>query len=108
MDVMMEHAGVSQLNFAALIYGGDMRGGPVPADAPPLFTMVAQDDPLNPPAMIQDIYEHWTAAGIPAELHVFAKGGHGFGTTKRGLPIDHWVDVFGNWLNSQVALESPH
>jgi len=39
-------------------------------------------------------------AGHPVELHLYAQGGHGFGMKKQGLPSDHWIDRFGDWLLS--------
>jgi hypothetical protein len=38
--------------------------------------------------------------GHLAELHVFAKGGHGFGLQKRGLTTDLWFDEFVAWMAS--------
>jgi hypothetical protein len=32
-------------------------------------------------------------------LHIFTRGGHGFG--KRGLPVDCWTDLLGDWLADQ-------
>jgi hypothetical protein len=29
---------------------------------------------------------------------MYAKGGHGFGMRKQGLPSDHWIERFGEWL----------
>ena len=59
----------------------------VPRDAPPLFVLCANDDPLlSPLTNAVRIYSLWKLAGIPAELHVYTKGGHGFGMEKRGLP----------------------
>ena len=48
-----------------------------------------------------DLYRDWTAAKKSAELHVFAKGGHGFGMRKQNLPTDHWIDRFTDWLAMQ-------
>jgi len=31
-------------------------------------------------------------------LHMYAKGGHGFGMRKQNLPTDHWIDRFAEWL----------
>jgi hypothetical protein len=50
------------------------------------------------------LYSEWKAAGRSAELHVFSKGGHGFGMSRRGLPVDHWIDRFGDWLTVQGLL----
>jgi acetyl esterase/lipase len=85
-----------QLAFIAPIYGGETQGAPVPPDAPPLFTAVAQDDVLV--KIVEGLHADWTAADRPAELHSFARGGHGFGMVRQGLPSDRWTDLFAAWL----------
>jgi acetyl esterase/lipase len=72
----------------------------VPADAPPLFTVVAQDDVVLY-RVVERLYSDWTDAGRSAELHVFRRGGHGFGLMKQGTPSDRWIDLFGDWLTDQ-------
>lgn len=84
------------LAFVAPIYGGETGNRPVPSDAPPLFTAVAQDDFHY--RMTESLYAAWTDADRSAELHVFRRGGHGFGLTKQGLPSDGWIDLFHSWL----------
>jgi hypothetical protein len=37
----------------------------------------------------------------PAELHIYSKGGHGFGLRPHGQPADTWTDRFGDWLTAQ-------
>jgi len=69
----------------------------VPADAPPLFTVIAQDDRLLY-KVVEGLYVDWSNADRPAELHIFAKGAHGFGMVRQGLPADRWIDLFGDWL----------
>jgi acetyl esterase/lipase len=95
-DVAIDPGG-APLAFAAPIYGGTTGGRPVPSDAPPLFSAVAEDDRLLLRS-VQSLYLDWSKAGRPAEFHVFARGGHGFGMAKQGLPVDRWVDLFGDWL----------
>jgi acetyl esterase/lipase len=85
-----------QVDFIAPIYGGETRGSQVPADAPPLFTVVAQDDTLV--RIVEGLHADWTAADRSSELHVFARGGHGFGMVEQGLPSDRWTDLFRAWL----------
>ncbi len=75
----------------------------IPSDAPPIFLAVAGDDPLS--AQVITLYNKWTAARHQAELHVYAKGGHGFGMNKQKLPSDYWVDQFANWLDLQGMLK---
>jgi acetyl esterase/lipase len=86
--------------FVAAIYGGETRGRPVPADAPPLFTLIAQDDRLLF-KMVEGLYADWSNADRPAELHIFTRGGHGFGMVRQNLPADRWIDLLGDWLKDQ-------
>ncbi len=74
---------------------------PVPADAPPIFLVVASDDQfhLGPDSIA--LYEKWHAANKSAELHIYAKGGHGFGARSHGIPTDHWIDRFAEWMEMQ-------
>jgi acetyl esterase/lipase len=106
MGVVMQHDGDSRPNYAAPIYGGGTGGAPVPADAPPLFILVANDD-KGAAAGSARLYTEWKAADKPAELHIYSKGGHGFGMNKRGLPVDGWIDRFGEWLGVEGLLKPP-
>ena len=85
-----------QVAFIAPIYGGETQGAPVPADAPPLFTAVAQDDILV--RIVEGLHADWATAGRQSELHEFRRGGHGFGTVRQGLPSDVWTELFIAWL----------
>jgi acetyl esterase/lipase len=102
-DVVLADDPATRLNFAALLYGGELGQHKVPADAPPLFVTVAQDDPwMSGPAL--QLFSKWTAAGKPIELHYFHEGGHGFGTLKQGLPVDQWPHLLARWLASQKLM----
>lgn len=103
--VLTSYAGDSRPDFAASIYGNTVDSAKIPADAPPLFILCASDDPLVPPASSANLYSIWKAAGHSAELHIYSKGGHGFGMHKQGLPIDHWIDRYGDWLDAQGLLK---
>ncbi|HYD46636.1 MAG TPA: dienelactone hydrolase family protein [Phenylobacterium sp.] len=96
-DLAMEPGGP---DFAAPIYGGETRGRPVPADAPPLFTVIAQDDRYLF-KIVEQLYADWSNADRPAELHIFTRGAHGFGMVRQGLPCDRWIDLFEAWLADQ-------
>jgi acetyl esterase/lipase len=85
------------LAFVAPIYGGETLGRPVPPDAPPLFTVIAQDDFLLY-RVVEGLYSDWTDAGRSAELHIYRRGEHGFGMVKQGAPSDRWIDLFHDWL----------
>ena len=88
------------LAFAAPIYGGETFGAPVPADAPPLFTVIAADDRMLV-RVVEGLYRDWVDADRPAEIHIFARGGHGFGLTPQEKPVDQWLGLFGDWLKDQ-------
>lgn len=88
------------LAFVAPIYGGETKGAKVPEDAPPLFTVIAQDDRLLF-KVVEGLYSDWSNADRPAELHIFTRGSHGFGMVKQGLPVDRWIDLFGEWLKDR-------
>jgi acetyl esterase/lipase len=104
MSVVMQHEAESRPNFAAPIYGRAVDG-PVPQDAPPLFIACAQNDPLIPASQSAKLFTQWKEAGKSAELHIYSKGGHGFGLLKQGLPSDSWIDRFGDWLASEGLLK---
>ena len=95
-DVALDPGG-APLAFAAPIYGGETQGAAIPADAPPLFTCIAQDDRILF-KVVEGLYADWSNADRPAELHIFARGGHGFGMVRRGWPVDRWIELFGDWL----------
>jgi acetyl esterase/lipase len=92
----------SRPDFAAAIYT-PWSGGAVPANAPPLFIVVAGDDGLTSGGSLQ-MYSAWKAAGRSAELHVYSKGGHGFGMQKKNLPVDTWIERFGDWLAGEKLM----
>ena len=93
--------------FVAPIYAAasGMKGLPVPADAAPIFIAAATDDQLHLSPDSVQLYNQWTAALKPAELHLYEKGGHGFGMRKQGFPSDHWIDRFGEWLDARGFLK---
>lgn len=93
--------------FVAPVYpvASMLKDSPVPDDAPPMFIVAATDDSLGLAPESIALYEKWAAAHKSAELHMYAKGGHGFGMRKQNLPTDHWIDRFGDWLEMQGFLK---
>lgn len=93
--------------FIAPIYAAAaaMKGTAVPGDAPPIFLAAASDDSLHLAPDSVQLYNQWTGAQKSAELHMYAKGGHGFGMRKQGFPSDHWIERFGEWLDSQGLMK---
>jgi acetyl esterase/lipase len=91
--------------FVAPIYsGGPPKDVPVPSDAPPMFIAAATDDSLGLAPRSVALYQSWTAAHKSAELHLYAKGGHGFGMRIQHIPTDQWIDRFAEWLTMEGFL----
>ena len=95
----------SRPSFAGSIYGNTVEQSKVPADAPPLFIVCAEDDPTLPSTGSALLFVAWKDSGHIAELHIYSKGGHGFGMHQQGLPVDHWIERFGDWLDMQGLLK---
>ncbi|TRX21376.1 GDSL-type esterase/lipase family protein [Flavobacterium franklandianum] len=97
-------------DFAAPIYAytGALKSMVVPADAPPIFIAAASDDQLGLAPNSVKTYSDWLAAGKSAELHIYSKGGHGFGMRKLDLPVESWIERFGDWLELQGLLWPEH
>ncbi|HEX9511942.1 MAG TPA: alpha/beta hydrolase [Puia sp.] len=96
----------SRPDFVAPVYAYVPPALPmiVPKDAPPLFITAATDDELHLVPMSIDLYSKWLAAGHSAEIHIYSKGGHGFGMNKKNQPSDTWIERFGDWLQVQGLL----
>ncbi|MGA1994474.1 MAG: alpha/beta hydrolase [Bryobacteraceae bacterium] len=76
-----------------------------PADAPPLFLAAASDDQFGLEMDSIALYSQWTKSQKSAEIHIYAKGGHGFGMRAQGLPSDQWMNRFAEWLEMQGLLK---
>ncbi|MDG2532136.1 alpha/beta hydrolase [Sphingomonas sp. HITSZ_GF] len=94
----------SRPDFVVAMYPG-LVGDPlaVPANAPPLLAMVAEDDPLVRPEAGR-LVDAWKAAGDDATLVTFEKGGHGFGIKKSGKPSDAWTERAQSWFEAKGLL----
>jgi len=96
MHVIINSAPDRQPDFAAPIYGGWLGDSEIPEDAPPLFILAAADDPISEGC--PDLYKAWRAAGKSAELHMYSKGGHGFGMAQSDMPVDTWIERLYDWM----------
>lgn len=72
---------------------------------PPTFLVLADDDKSVPPRNSVEFYLQLKENNIPAEMHIFQKGGHGFGITKKNLPADQWPNLFFDWLKAMKIVE---
>jgi acetyl esterase/lipase len=100
-------------DFLIFIYGGGFldkedktkfsEGFSIPHDAPPAFFLVAHDDKTNPIETAM-IYLEYRKLKIPAEVHIFTNGGHGFGMRKDKNPINDWPARCGEWMKAMGYL----
>jgi len=108
-------------NFALPIYpagfydketGGLRPYLTITKDTPPMFFAMTQDDHVNC-LNCTVLFTELTKAKVPAELHVFTRGGHGYGIRPTLTPVTHWADHAVNWLRDmgfdkpQAALADP-
>ncbi|MGO8757361.1 MAG: alpha/beta hydrolase [Terracidiphilus sp.] len=73
--------------------------------APPTFILQAENDPAH----VENAVVYFMAlknAGAPAELHVYAEGGHGYGLRPRDFPIMGWPKLVETWLHT-IKMLSP-
>ena len=100
------------LGYAVMTIGarpGDFRG-PLPSAASqslaervrpglaPTFILHAADDRTVPVANSLAMFQALKAAEVPAELHIYEEGGHGFGfSLPPETPASHWPDAFVAW-----------
>jgi acetyl esterase/lipase len=99
----------SRPDFAVLIYPGgfldkesnklrdDLR---VTKDAPPMFLAHAHNDEVSSLNSAL-LYVALKKAGVSAELHIYAKGGHGYGLRQTNLPVTTWPARLEAWLNTE-------
>jgi acetyl esterase/lipase len=70
----------------------------VTSETSPTFLLQAQDDPVDPVENSLVYYGALRKAGVVAELHVFAKGGHAFGLRPTDAPITRWPALAEEWM----------
>ncbi len=104
LGVLLNDDPAARLDFAAPIYVPPREPYAAPQDAPPVFIAVTGDDDLLPGSL--QLYTAWHSAGRPAEMHIYAQGGHGFGMKQQGLPVDGWIERFTDWLGSLGMLKA--
>jgi acetyl esterase/lipase len=71
----------------------------VTAQTPPSFIVQAEDDPVH----VENATVYFLAlknAKVPAELHIYAEGGHGYGLRRTALPVTTWPQSVETWLHT--------
>lgn len=70
---------------------------PVTPNTPPTFLVQTEDDGVR----VENSLVYYLAlknAKVPAEMHIFAKGGHGYGLRPTELPVTHWPKQAEVWM----------
>ena len=100
-------------DFAIPVYSGYLKakdrdelapGLQVPDDTPPVFLVHGGDDPISTPEHSLFMYLALKRAGVPAELHIYARTAHDFGVRAADRPYASWTDACANWLRDQRLL----
>lgn len=71
----------------------------VTAKTPPSFLVHAGDDGAVPVENSIRYYQACVKYKVPAEMHLYPKGGHGFGMYNK-TTTDNWMERLQNWLNT--------
>ena len=101
-------------DFAVIIYPGylalaEQNYAPNPEiqvteQTPPTIVIQAEDDPVH----VENSLVYFQAlknAKVPAEMHIYAQGGHGYGLRPTDLPVTHWPDLVEKWLHTISILK---
>lgn len=75
------------------------RGIDPGANTPPTFLLQAEDDPVHEENVLV-YFQALKQLKVPAELHVYAEGGHGYGLRPSALPVTHWPKLVETWLHT--------
>jgi len=91
--------------FQAMIYPGNSKSILPVKDSPPAFLACAYGDRPDISEGLAEVYLRFKKAGVPAELHIYSNGGHGFGlrATNR-TALGGWPVRFQEWLDDRGFL----
>jgi acetyl esterase/lipase len=97
-------------DFAVALYPGHLsaydklewnpNNAPVTRNTPPTFLLQAENDNVDSINHSLIYYIALKNAGVPAELHLYAEGGHAFGLRPTELPITKWPRLVETWLQT--------
>jgi endo-1,4-beta-xylanase len=94
----------SRPDFQVLIYPGVQPANiVVTKDTPPAFMLCANDD-AGPSNAIPALAQALKKVGVPVEIHIYNRGGHGFGIRPRPLPISSWPVRLQEWMEDSGIL----
>lgn len=93
-------------DFAMPIYPGHLATDdgklnpnvPVTHETPPTFLVQAEDDYVDGVNQSLVYYTALAKARVPAEMHLYAHGGHAFGLRRTKFPITRWPQLAEGWM----------
>jgi acetyl esterase/lipase len=103
-------------DFAVIVYPGYLAWSEknfapneeihVTEKTPPTFIVQAEDDPVH----VENSTVYFLAlknAKVPVELHLYARGGHGYGLRRTDLPVTAWPKLVEEWLRTIQVVVAP-
>jgi endo-1,4-beta-xylanase len=88
--------------FQALIYPAIPKELKLSKETPPAFLVCGENDRQNISQGLPELYLAMKRAGVSAELHVYARAGHGFGLRESlEKRVAGWLELFNVWLTTQ-------
>lgn len=95
-------------DFQMIIYPAYIDAGDLKCDSsfaitgktPPAFIAQAQDDYYHTCSLAY--YIALSKCKVPAELHTFPRGGHGYGLVRNGMPTENWTKLAEGWLDREI------
>jgi acetyl esterase/lipase len=102
-------------NFSILIYSVVPQAGDkwvkdmytaikITEQTPPAFLVTTKDDPI-PSHLSIDYAAACKKAGVPAEVHVYDKGGHGYGLGQSGGEVANWPQALAEWMKGRGLMK---
>src|SRR5437667_2095473 len=98
----------SRPDFQALIYPGSSRRIEPASNSPPVFLVCGTNDRPDISEGLASVYLKFKQVKVPAELHIYAGTGHGFGLRANNTqPAGKWIERFEEWLAASGFLKKP-
>ena len=92
--------------FQALLYPAIPSGLKFSKETPPAFLVCGEDDRPDIAQGLPELYLALERAGVAAELHVYAKTGHGFGMRESNRnPVSKWPQILLEWMEVEGLLQ---
>jgi acetyl esterase/lipase len=74
------------------------------AQTPPTFLVQTEDDPVHVESSLV-YYGALTKLKVPAEMHLFSIGGHGYGLRPSANPVSHWPQLAESWMRGRDLIQ---